>query len=707
MADVEIDIPPFTEYELLFDDSSISDLYDDVDPIKLLDSLVEDGTIEKEDIPDEIDGLDLDLLTEVLLSRFAKLKGYSKTPHTLISYLPASVLSYYVWTVVIIVSVSIAGIVYLRSKYEICLDDEFWGDFTIDDIPDDMVDDGGSVSSDVSIATDVDDSEFQDKDVMDELINRSQVLQSSPIMNYEVSTPLSVSLDLSETGSPVKFSTLSEDIYSSPDVTSDSVPFILDTNSEIELKAATNNTMDDLQVDQGTTSETVPKVIKPESNDPKYSNAVTEITNVKPPSELERTGESTPHCIITTAELVECIDESEPMLLLNQENEESSTFEGSPKTPPSVDVGESGLTSFANYLTKASNSGRVVLEEVTSPSNIPPRLLTTSGLSPSPSRIPRRSINELKSKPPGPTKQCLQISEPVLSCFFGDLSKEEEYLDILFDDDPVVKFDVNNISKLTRSDIDSMLVVFEGKETSQNWTERYNNLDVLIGLTRLHLPEGHYLYFQDKLRLQLADMISILRTTRTKLLGKSIIFIRDLAFFGSELAVSKDTYTTLVRSLLTLTRESQASKRIQKLSQKSLCIMSQTLTITSFIENFDTVFANTLRDRKMKGEKFTCLLMIKFSILMNKDKFTEDEVKHLIGKLSGFIPDLSTDPYQKTRAEVLELYLILKRIHPTEEDLLPYYEGLSTFQKSQVLPPGLKTLQVLYSRQHPPYHFAK
>jgi hypothetical protein len=316
----------------------------------------------------------------------------------------------------------------------------------------------------------------------------------------------------------------------------------------------------------------------------------------------------------------------------------------------------------------------------------------------SPSKIPLCSSTKPRSytftggSPTSKPRRLPQISDAVLKHFFdSDGTDGEDFLCSVFGDDPDIKFNIDALSSLTKEEIEEIMRIYIGKETSQNWSERYAKLDVLIGNTRLHLPEKNYDYFQEKIGERLDDIFLMIRTTRSKLLGKIIIFARDLVFFGSEIALSSETYVNLVHALLSLTRESQSSKHIQKLTTKSLCVMSQALTPSSFINYFETIFENTLKNRKMKGEKYACLFMIKFSILMNRDKFTREQLVAVVKKLIPLIPQLSIDPYQKTRSEIVELYLILMRLNIPYEELNAFYQGLTTFLKSQVGPPVIPT----------------
>jgi hypothetical protein len=316
----------------------------------------------------------------------------------------------------------------------------------------------------------------------------------------------------------------------------------------------------------------------------------------------------------------------------------------------------------------------------------------------SPSKIPLcsstkpHSYTMTRGSPTPKRRRLPQISDAVLKYFFeSDGSDGEDFLCSVFGDDPDIKFNIDTLSSLTKEEIEDIIRIYIGKETSHNWSERYAKLDVLIGNTRLHLPEKNYDYFQEKIGERLDDIFSMIRTTRSKLLGKIIIFARDLVFFGSEIALSSETYVNLIHALLSLTRESQSSKHIQKLTTKSLCVMSQALTPSSFIDYFETIFENILKNRKMKGEKYACLFMIKFSILMNRDKFTREQLVAVVKKLIPLIPQLSIDPFQKTRSEIVELYLILTRLNVPYEELNAFYQGLTTFLKSQVGPPAIPT----------------
>jgi hypothetical protein len=267
----------------------------------------------------------------------------------------------------------------------------------------------------------------------------------------------------------------------------------------------------------------------------------------------------------------------------------------------------------------------------------------------------------------------------------------EEFLTELFGQDPKLLIDEEFIDTLDDNDIDRIISIFKGKETSENWKARFDHLDILIGHLRSHLPEECYDYFQEQIFENLDEILQMISTNRSQLLGKVILFLRDIVYYGNIL--TDETFMKLLHALIPLTRTSQASKHISKLTFKSLCVMIQSINPTSFIEKFDSIFGKWLNEKKLKGEKHVCLFMIKFYIISNLDKFQvgngneAGELDAIIDKLNQYVSDLCIDGYQKTRSEVIEIYLLLLRIDAESEPLSEYYRNLSTFIKAKVPKP--------------------
>lgn len=294
------------------------------------------------------------------------------------------------------------------------------------------------------------------------------------------------------------------------------------------------------------------------------------------------------------------------------------------------------------------------------------------------SPIPRFKIQERAS-----------LSRAVDDHFFKISSDNdgEAFLGEVFGDDPYIAVSANALDHITDTDFVRCLDVFVGKETSQNWSLRFDALDTLIGHIRLRKPDDSYEHLQKLISERLEDILLLVNTTRSKLLGKVVVFVRDLVFFGSDIAQSNENYAVLLHLLIPLTRTSQASRHIQNLATKSLCLMLQAITTASLLENFDLIFKCILKEKKMKGEKYACLVMIKFYILYNRYKMNQSDRVAIIDLIIPFVPELCIDPYQKTRAEVLELFLIFDRLDGYSPELKHYYDSLGTFLRSQVPTP--------------------
>lgn len=730
--------------------------------------MIADGTLEEDEFeagePFDLGGL----LTHLQL-RFQQTRTASPVITSLVSSTGG-----YDTAAILLIGLLLLSLHYLHSSYELKLSDEFWTEFeltpnAINDeevsVESEEVDDHNHTSNDdvfdrlSTIQEDVNDEEEQD---LDELIHGSQLPISSPILDFESSTPIHRPSSMASEGSPLNLTSLSDDMNSSLSAADigaiDRIelgPFTLDSAKELEVEKRSQD--EDRCDEESGKVKVVLRVGKKRDSNEVY---VTDATKRKHPAEVshvdvgrvdgfqvnegpithtptastttpsnislalssaEETYASEQHKMhkmpmtsfsgFPTSDFEECIDEEKQQILPHKElslESQNVVFEDrigplenissssdtiqSPLTPP-FRPNCHELTSFMEYDRLSAMEGRV-LQEVSSPDNVPSKCLKHVLLS-SPSKIPILSPRKeqlssmLQSTSPKPKAKPLpQISDAVMNYFFCDGShKGEEFLCEIFGEDLEIRMDMHRLSSLSKDDIDGIMRVFDGKETSQNWSERYLNFDILIGHTRLHLPEGNYEYFQAMISERLNDIFIMLHTTRSKLLSKVIIFARDLIFFGSDMALSSETYVNLIHSLLSLTRESQSSKHIQKLTTKSLCVMAQALTSRSFINYFDVIFEATLKNRKMKGEKYACLFMIKFAILMNRDKLTDEELCEIVDKITPMVSDLGIDAFPKTRAEIVELYLVLLKIHPHPTQLDDYYRGFTTFLKSQVPAP--------------------
>lgn len=303
-----------------------------------------------------------------------------------------------------------------------------------------------------------------------------------------------------------------------------------------------------------------------------------------------------------------------------------------------------------------------------------------------PSKIPILSPNKslIKASPLSKSDP-FKINDEIEK--FLDLKEKniELFLNELFGEDPEIIIDDEFISSLTENDIDRILLIYKGKETSENWKERYDHFDILIGHLRTHLPIDHYDYFQSKIFENLDQFLEIISTKRSLLLNKIIIFIRDIVYFGNSL--TDEEFIKLFHALIPLTKTSQISRYVNNLTFKSLCLMIQSIDYKSFISKFESIFDKFLLDKKLKGEKYTCLFIIKFYIISNFDNFNEDQLSKIIENFIKLIDYLCIDGYQKTRMEIIEIYLILLKKGVNTELLTDYYNNLSNYLKLKVPKP--------------------
>ncbi|KAH3667121.1 hypothetical protein WICMUC_005468 [Wickerhamomyces mucosus] len=313
----------------------------------------------------------------------------------------------------------------------------------------------------------------------------------------------------------------------------------------------------------------------------------------------------------------------------------------------------------------------------------------------SPSKIPILSPSRPLNRPISICQQPIKISEEVLDIFFrSSISSNEKagdlFLDKVFGPDPEVKIFNDLLIDLTMEDIDKITSIYRGRETSGNWKDRYDNFDVLIAHLRLRLPEKLHSYFMDRIYENIEDILEMTNTMRSKLLLKTIVFLRDIVYYGKGEVLLDEVYVTLVHILIPLTKSSQTLEMVHKLASKSLCLMIRSIDINSFLQNFDKTFLSILMNKKLKREKSTALLMVKFYILSNRNKFNENGVPYvemIIEKLMPRISSLACDACQKTRTETVEIYLILHKILPSSELLARYYHCFSSFTKSRIPKP--------------------
>lgn len=290
---------------------------------------------------------------------------------------------------------------------------------------------------------------------------------------------------------------------------------------------------------------------------------------------------------------------------------------------------------------------------------------------------------------PRPKSQKLKsftISKPVLEYLLERPEPDlDEYLTSLFDADPKIVINSGLLESLSKENIDTLLGVYKGKETSENWKERYDNFDILIGHLRLHLPQSLYTYFEEKIYDNMEDILAMVSTTRSKLLEKVILFFREIVYYGNNYTLTDEFFVVLLHLLIPLTKST--SKFIHKLSLKSLCLMVQAVDITTFRRCFDLMFLDILSNKKLKGEKFACLFMIKFYVAANYNLLKDEDTEDIIGKLAPLVSSLAIDSFQLTRAELVEIYLILEKRIPESTVLVKFYEGFSNFLKTRVKKP--------------------
>jgi len=299
-------------------------------------------------------------------------------------------------------------------------------------------------------------------------------------------------------------------------------------------------------------------------------------------------------------------------------------------------------------------------------------------------KTPRRKI--YSPRPRSQKEQLCKISDSVMIYLLNPTEPNiDGYLIHLFGEDPHVVINLNLLETLSKDNIDTLLRVYEGKETSENWKERYENFDLLIGHLRYHEPELLYQYFESQILENIDEFLDLLTTKRSKLLEKVILFTREIIYYGVSLELNDEIFVMLIHRLIPLTKST--SKFIYKLSLKSLCLMIQSVSIGDFLRCLNPLFADILSNKKLKIEKFTCLFMIKFYIAAYLNKFTTVEIEEVAEELQPFVTSLSIDSYQKTRSEIVEIYLIIQKKIPRSPKLMAFYEALTTFLKSKVKKP--------------------
>lgn len=291
------------------------------------------------------------------------------------------------------------------------------------------------------------------------------------------------------------------------------------------------------------------------------------------------------------------------------------------------------------------------------------------------------------------SQQKSKITDEVLKHFFSTEEPDiEGYLVELFGEDPKVSINTDLLETLSRENIDTLIDVYVGKEFSENWKERYENFDLLIGHLRLHEPKQLYSYFEEKIFDVIEDILEMVGTSRSKLLEKVILFSREIVYYGDSFTLNDESFVSLIHLLIPLTKST--SKFIYKLALKSLCLMIQAVGIQDFKRIFNLMSSDILGNRKLKGEKYACLFMIKFYLAANYKDMTGDDSAEIVKKLLPFTSNLAIDSFQKTRAEIVEIYLILERKIPQSPNLVLFYDSFSTFLKSKLEKPQIPKNEV-------------
>ncbi|KAH3680168.1 hypothetical protein WICPIJ_008381 [Wickerhamomyces pijperi] len=347
-----------------------------------------------------------------------------------------------------------------------------------------------------------------------------------------------------------------------------------------------------------------------------------------------------------------------------------------------------GIQRYEDLLPRKGSILRVVYNEDKSNKDTPTRQPVRS-----PIKVLAQAREQFSPRPIS-KQEMFRISEEVDEFFFRgktslEVSEEvgEQFLNDIFGEDIEVSFDEDELLNFITEDIDKVTDVYKGKETVANWNQRCENFDILIGHLRTRFPEELHGYFMDRIYENLESILEMTNTTRSELLFKVVIFVRDLIYFGRGQELPDEVYVTLLHVLLPLTKTSQTVKLAYNSAFKSLCLMIRAIDIGSFINNFDVTFSAIIKDKKLKGEKFTSLFMIKFYILSNMQRANENGelfAEVIAAKLVPMVPLLNVDSFQKTRLEIVDIYLILHKVIPTSETLAEYYEGLSSFNKLKV-----------------------
>lgn len=289
-------------------------------------------------------------------------------------------------------------------------------------------------------------------------------------------------------------------------------------------------------------------------------------------------------------------------------------------------------------------------------------------------------------RPKSQSQQKFKITDDILKYFLNSKEPEiEDYLKALFGSDPNITINLNLLEALSKENIDSLLEIYKGRETSENWKERCDNLDILIAHIRLREPCRFYSYFEEGIFDVVEDILGMVSTSRSKLQEKVIIFTRELAYYGSSFSLNDESFVSLVHLLIPLTKST--SKFIAKLSLKSLCLMVQSVNIKTFRRIFNLMCSDILSNRKLKFEKYSCLFLIKFFLAVNFKKIDQVDTQDIIDKLLPYAANLAIDSFQKTRAELVEIYLIMERREPAPPNLVQFFESFSTFLRHKLKNP--------------------
>ncbi|CCH41244.1 hypothetical protein BN7_781 [Wickerhamomyces ciferrii] len=375
-----------------------------------------------------------------------------------------------------------------------------------------------------------------------------------------------------------------------------------------------------------------------------------------------------------------------PVTLLdsNFEIQDLLSLDANTSSPSSSSVKESAPSSVLDNFTS---------ERPKTPISNPCESQIDSTPKPSPSKIPvsqsphKRSLSRLSSPRKKNPLKVFRISDLVETYLINrETSDIDTYLNLAFGSDIDVDMNVELLEVLTMENIDDLLKVYSGKETSENWKARHDNFGLLIGHLKLHLPKGFYDYFQEQLYDIIEDILEMAYTKRTKLLEKVILFIRNYVYYSNGVTLDDELYTTLIHLLLHVAKNKLDF--ISRPTVRSLCLMIQALNLDSFKRCFHMIFDNILSNKTLREEKYHSLLIIKFYLSVNFHYFTKEDFDDILDLILPYVPLLTIDSYQKTRAELAEIYLICLRLNPSSKQLAAFYDRFPTFVKSNITKPN-------------------